>query len=397
MGGAHAAPELDQALQSRPLRSDRTLITDLLYGTLRHLIFLETALRPRLRAPDRLPARVRHGLLLGSYEVLVRGTPIHAAVDQWVETIKSVAPQFAGLANAVLRRITLPRKAKISEQLSLPSWLYDEFTEGLGAEVADRSARAMLEAGPLWLASMRTGAQRRLEAEGCEVRPGPLADTFAVRCPSPLRRLSAFRNGLVQPQNPSSRLPALLLKVSRGERVLDLAGGGGVKAAQLAAQGADVVSVDLDPARLRRAEENFARLGLQARHIQADLTTVPKLAPAMKVLLDAPCSGSGTLRGHPEIKLRLKSQDLPKLARLQSILLSTAAALTSSGGTLVYAVCSLTRAEGPEVVRTLLETAADFEAEPLALPLPHRTTPYGSFLLPEAGLDGFFVARLRRG
>ena len=394
--GAFAAPELDRALRTWPARRDRALITDLVYGTVRHLVYLEACLEVRLRAPGKLPARVMNALYCGSYEILVRGTPRRAAVNEWVATLKALEPAFSGLANAVLRRVDEPEALPPHQQLSLPRWLHGSFVDALGEELAERSGRAMLTPEPLWLSALREGAREQLEAEGCTVRSGPVVDSLAVRCPKPVYSLGPFKAGLVQPQNPASRLPVMVLDARPGERVLDLAGGGGVKAAQLAAAGARVVSVDRDRGKLARAQANFDRLGLHGEHVHADLTTAPPLPAARGVLLDAPCSGSGTLRGHPEIKLRLRPGDLDGLSRLQSTLLQTAAALTLPGGRLVYAVCSLTAEEGPEVVKAFTEAVADFAVVPAPIPVPHRSTRYGTFILPENGLDGFFVARLER-
>jgi 16S rRNA (cytosine967-C5)-methyltransferase len=201
----------------------------------------------------------------------------------------------------------------------------------------------------------------------------------------------------VQPQNPASAWVVAALDAGPGERVLDLASGRGVKAAQLAAAGARVEAAEADPAKVEQARANLARLGLEVEHRVADLRTVPlDLEPARHVLLDAPCTGTGTLRGHPELATRLAPADVTDRAVLQDRLLDTAAALVAPGGHLVYAVCSLTREEGPERVAALRDRTPAFRPEPLQPPVPHLPAGDGVFLLPEGGLDGFFVARLRR-
>ena len=188
----------------------------------------------------------------------------------------------------------------------------------------------------------------------------------------------------------------LTLNAQANERVLDLASGNGVKAAQLASGGADVVSAELDPQKVKRAKLNLKRLGLSAQHHVQDLTKKTGLEPAQKVLLDAPCSGTGTLRGHPEIKLRLEPKDVLELAALQSKLLETAADLCLPGATLLYAVCALTSQESVGCINTFLNTHKDFEVEPFEPPVPHLSTAQGSFILPTAGLDGFFISKLKR-
>jgi 16S rRNA (cytosine967-C5)-methyltransferase len=128
----------------------------------------------------------------------------------------------------------------------------------------------------------------------------------------------------------------------------------------------------------------------------ADLTGVPDLEPARRVLLDAPCTGTGTLRGHPEIKLRLSPADIDSVAALQRRLLDTAAALTAPDGRLVYAVCSLTPAEGEEQAAAFVARHHGFTARALRPEVPHHATPHGAYLLPVDGLDGFFVSVLER-
>ena len=225
---------------------------------------------------------------------------------------------------------------------------------------------------------------------------GPVAGTLRVRPGRPLAGLRAFREGMVQPQNPASAWVAAALDAGPGDRVLDLASGRGVKAAQLAAAGARVEAVEADAAKVEQARANLARLGLEVEHRVADLRSVPPhLEPARHVLLDAPCTGTGTLRGHPELASRLGPEDVTDRAALQDRLLDTAAELTAPGGRLVYAVCSLTREEGPERIAALRARRPAFQPEPLRPPVPHLAAGDGVFLLPDDGLDGFFVARLR--
>ncbi len=394
--GAFLAPTLRSALDASDLEGmDRSFVTDLSYGTLRRLDWIDAALAPRLRAPERLPERTRAALRLGTYDLLVRGTPRHAAVHAWVEAVKADEPKLAGLANAVLRRVEVPRGADDLRRI-VPAWLAERFEAAVGPEAAERAARAMLEPGPMWLRSYDERAAASLAADGCEVRPGPIEGTLRVRAPLPLDRLRAYRDGLVQPQNPASTLPVLALEVRRGERVLDLAAGNGIKTAQLAASGAAVTAVDVDPRKEAARRSNLARLGLEAEHLTADLTRPVGQPAAEAVLLDAPCTGTGTLRGHPEIKLRLAPQDVDRAAARQRAMLDTAAALTAPGGRLVYAVCSLTDTEGEVQIRAFLERHADYRSESVTCPVPHVPAGAGVYVLPEDGLDGFYLARLRR-
>jgi 16S rRNA (cytosine967-C5)-methyltransferase len=393
-------PSLRLALRAHPEREARAFVTDVCYGALRWRITLEGALAARLEAPERLPNRVRDVLLAGAYERLVRGTPDHAAVHAWVEAVNRGPPRerpLAGLVNAVLRRVDLA-DVQGDAALSLPPFLASRFRVLLGADDAARAAHGMRQPAPLWLtASDPERAAASLAAQGARARPGPVPGSLAVQAPLPLERLAAFEHGLVQPQNPASLAVVAACAAGPGERTLDLCGGNGVKAAALAARGAEVTSVEIDPEKVEAAKRNLRRLGVAVTHRVADLRTLPAgIDPAASVLLDAPCSGTGTLRAHPEITLRLSEAALAELTRLQAALLDTAAGLTAPGGLLVYAVCSLTPEEGPEQVEAFVNRHPEFEPVKPNLPLPARDVGPGAVIVPLEGLDGFFVAALRR-
>jgi 16S rRNA (cytosine967-C5)-methyltransferase len=402
--GAHASAALDRALAALPRAEDRAFATDVVYGTLRWLPALDAALSARLRDPDALPPRVRAALRAGAFERTVRGTPAHAAVHAWVEAIKrGGGPEraLAALVNAVLRRVDLADAARLggpAAAVALPPALWHHLEAALGTEAAATAARAMLAPAPLWLTALADGAVRALEAEGAEVRTGPLPTSWSVRPRRPLAALSAFRDGLVQPQNPSSAAVVAALGDVRGQRVLDVGSGHGVKAAQLAAAGADVIAVELDARRAEVGRRNLGRLGYTVRHVVADATEALDAVPLVDAaLLDAPCTGTGTLRGHPEIKLRWSAADLDRARQRQAAMLRQVAARVRPGGRLLYAVCALGREEGEGVVADFLSGAADWRALPVDLPLPSHPAAVGVRILPSPeGLDGFYVALLAR-
>ena len=430
LAGEFLAPTLRSVLDASDLEGvERSQVTDLVYGTVRRLQQIDAHLAPLLKQPGKLPPRVLAALRLGVLDLLYRHTPPHAAVSEWVEVVKAEAPGLAGLTNAVLRGLER-RAAKSSGQaptatpspldpvadLSLPTWLWQELRGALGAGPALDAAEGMLEPEPLWLTAFAPEANASLVADGCEVaelsgeRDYPAS--LRVRSPVPLDRLAAYRNGLVQPQNPTSLLAAKVMGARAGQVVFDLASGSGVKSAVLASTGASVTAVELVKRRTRAAIANLARLRLEVTHLTADLVGMsatellakaaaangwaePRLADA--VLLDAPCSGTGTLRGHPEIKLRLQPADLKQLAAAQAAMLVTAAGMVAPGGTLLYAVCALTRAEGPGVVDAFLARHAEYQPVPLAVDFPTVTAGgAGIFVLPVSGYDGFYLAKLRR-
>ena len=395
-GEAFAAPALDHALTraSLPAR-DAGLCTHLVYGTLRYAPLLEAALSGLLRGET--PPKVRALLLAGAFEKLVLGTPPHAVVSEYVNLAKTgFGPP--GLVNAVLRRVAAP--AQLEPEATLPVWLAEEYRQAYpGREAA--VLRDLLEPQPLWLRLTPAGRESLL-AEGSRLEGVHAGDVVRVQLNRPLRETEAYTQGWAQPINPASfacvrALGDLEGGELDGARVLDLAGGAGIKAAMLASGGARVTSVDRAASKHRAAQENLERLGLEVGFFSADLSRPPALPPADYVLLDAPCTGSGTLRSHPEIKLRLTPEVVQRAAAAQRQLLAVAAGLTAPGGVLVYSVCSVTQAEGPQLVQRFLADHPAFRPE--ALPeLLVETVPSGSGVLtvPLEGIDGFFIARLRR-
>jgi 16S rRNA (cytosine967-C5)-methyltransferase len=390
-GGAFASRLLATSLDHHT-SLDKSFITDGLYGTLRNYRYLEFCLKPHLARPDKLPTDVLLALQAASYEILFRATPRHAVVNEWVEIVKQKQPRLAGLVNAVLRKV---EDVKTSEDVkySVPEFLYQDW-EALFADDASHVARSMNEPEPLWLYAYDARAQASLEAEGCEVLAGPLENTCAVKPSKALTQLAAYKEGFIQAQNPSSVWITSLLDPQPNERVLDLCSGNGIKAAQLSKAGSSVIAVEIDARKVAQAKQNLNRLHLKAQHITHDLTKPLELESATKVLLDAPCTGTGTLRGHPEIKLRLKPDDVQKLAALQKKLLTTTSSLVAPNGVLVYAVCALTKAEGVETVEWFLKENKRFSPQPFTCPLPNIGTEFGCYILPYEGLDGFFVAKL---
>lgn len=389
-GGKFAAPALDRALRAAHLPArDAGLATHIVYGTLRHTPSLKAALAPLLSGETH--PKVWAVLLAGTFEKFHLGTPLHAVVNEYVNLTRSARLGPHGLVNAVLRRV----ERLDTPAHELPEWLAGVYRDVFGAQ-AGKVMADLLQPQPLWLSVSDAGAQT-LQAEGATLIRS-VQDVDAVNLPGSLRESQAFGRGQVQPINPASLACVDALGDVAGQRVLDLAGGAGVKAAMLAARGAQVSSVDVADFKHEAARANLKRLGLSAEFITHDLTQPPlNLSPASFVLLDAPCTGSGTLRSHPEIKLRLTEQDVDELAALQARMLPNAAALVEPGGVLVYSVCSVMPQEGPRVVEHFLREHPEFspEAAP-ALEIPVIPSGPGVTTLPLDGIDGFFIARMRR-
>lgn len=386
-----AAPALDSALSQAHLPArDAGLATHIVYGTLRHITALRQALALILK--DETHPRTLALLLAATFEKLHLNTPTHAVVNEYVNLARRGRLAPAGLVNAVLRRV---EAVTLSPAQELPDWLADSYRHAYG-ERAEGIFAELLTPQPLWL-SLSDAGVAALEAEGSVITPGPQG-VDRVELSRPLRQTAAYARGQAQPINPASLACVDALGDVAGQRVLDLAGGAGVKAAMLAARGGQVTSVDIAGYKHQAAKGNFKRLGLSGEFITHDLTQPLAIAPAPFVLLDAPCSGTGTLRSHPEIKLRITPQTVSDMAALQRQMLEQSAGLVEAGGVLVYSVCAVTRQEGPRLVDAFLTAHPEFAPEAVPdIEVPHQKTGEGILTIPEGGIDGFFMARLRKG
>ncbi len=370
---------------------DRAAAHRLAATVLRRAGTLDAVLEPHLnRAP---PDAVRLILRLGAAQLLLLDTPAHAAVATSVALARAqkLAP-FAGLVNAVLRRVAEGGPAVLAEldgpRLDTPGWLWASW----GAE-ARAIALAHQREAPLDL-TVKPG----VEVEGGLVLPGG-----SVRLPAGTRvtDLPGLAAGDFWVQDAAAAFPARLLAALPGEHVADLCAAPGGKAAQLAATGAHVFAVDSSEKRLPRLRENLARLALAAEIVCADALTWRPPASLDAVLLDAPCSATGTIRRHPDLPHIKRAADLPALTAGQDSLIEAAAAMLRPGGRLVYAVCSLQPEEGVHRAsgagRFGLAPSPFSEAELVALPEARmsggflRTTP--SMWQERGGMDGFFCAR----
>ena len=389
---------LEEALETLPPLDarDRAAAHRLAAAILRRLGSLDAALEPYLaKAP---PPPVRQVLRLGAAGLLLLGTPAHAAVATAVALARArgLAP-FAALVNAVLRRLATAGPAALAEldgpRLDTPPWLWSAW--GV-------AARAIAEA------HQREAPLDLTVAPGATAPPGGLhLPTGSWRYPPGTRvtELAGFAAGGFWVQDAAAALPACLLAPRPGERVLDLCAAPGGKTAQLAAAGAEVTAVERDPARLARLRDNLARLHLSATLVCADAMRWQPPRPADAVLLDAPCSATGTIRRHPDIPYLKHPRALGALTAQQDRLLEAAAAMLRPGGRLVYAVCSLQPEEGAAraaAAGTRLALRPDpVRAEELA-GLADAITPEGwvrttpALWAEHGGMDGFFLARFIR-
>jgi 16S rRNA (cytosine967-C5)-methyltransferase len=363
---------------------------------------LETLLKKPL--PDSA-TRARNALRLGAAQLLFLETPPHAAVHQTVALFggRQLA-RYRGLANAVLRRLADTRAPGTPEatRLNTPDWLWDAWSTAYGDEVAQAIAAAHLTEAPLDITAARDPEiwRKKLEAE---LLPNGTLRRAAGGDPT---TLPGFAEGAWWVQDAAAALPVRLLAARPGETVIDLCAAPGGKTAQLAVAGAAVTAVERAPARLKRMRGNLDRLGLDATLVAADACGWRPDDPADAVLLDAPCSATGTIRRHPDIAWLKTPDDVVRLTALQDRLLRAAVDMLRPGGRLVYATCSLQPEEGPGRIAALLATGAPVAPDPVT---PEELPGLEDAILPDGavrtlpcqwtargGLDGFYIARLRR-
>ncbi|MDQ3917464.1 MAG: 16S rRNA (cytosine(967)-C(5))-methyltransferase RsmB [Acidobacteriota bacterium] len=445
--GAFAAPLLAGLPEEEMSAEDRGLCHALVLGVLRRQLWLDRLVEHFAgRASERLDAPVRRALRLGLYQLrLLTRVPARAAVNESVNLtyaarLRSAAP----FVNAVLRRaarepdydpaaeIKDPLE-RIAVETSHPAWLVRRWASAFGSEEVESLARANNDPAP---ASFRVNTLRcesdplikRLRVAGVRVEPSRVApDGWRAEggaCASNVSASAALRpdasavlradvsamlrslagEGLIYLQDEASQLVAHVLGARAGERVLDVCAAPGSKTTHVAALAGDralVVAGDLHGQRLRVVGESCERLGV--RSVQTVALDAEEALPFAgetfeRVLVDAPCTGTGTLRHNPEIRWRLTPASIGELASVQRRILAEAARVLKRGGRLVYSTCSVEREENEEVVAALLGSRADFEqveAAPAPAPLllpsgAARTWPHRD------DVDGFFVAALRK-
>lgn len=392
---------------------DRAFARLIVMTVLRHKGELDAAIGAFLAKP--LPAdggRIAPILLSAAAQLLLLETPPHAAISLAVDQCRaeSKTQRFAGLANAVLRRVSVEGKEKLSGLdrvvANIPAWMLSRWRKAYGEALARDIALASLGEAALDLSV-------KDDAQGWAARLGGVAlPTGSVRLPRPSRveDLEGFADGTWWVQDAAAALPARLLGNVAGLRVADLCAAPGGKTAELAAAGAKVTAVDLSADRLTRLKENLARLALEAEVVEADVAAWSPADPFDAVLLDAPCSATGTIRRHPDILHLKRKDDTSDRTALQRRLLERAIALVRPGGLVVYCTCSLEPEEGVDLIAAFLASGTGVERVPIAAGEAgieaDWLTPEGDLRTlpchlarPEpglSGLDGFFATRLRR-
>ncbi|MCP4561676.1 MAG: methyltransferase domain-containing protein [Bosea sp.] len=299
-------------------------------------------------------------MVAAAAQLLFLDVPDHASVDLAIRQLHEDArsSRYASLGNAVLRRLAREREAILADLDPLtdtPDWLRESWTQTYGPEVAEAIAAAHAEEPPLDLTVKSDPAGWAAKLDGIVLPTG----SVRLRGREAVTGLPGFAEGEWWVQDAAAALPARLLNVRPGERVADLCAAPGGKTVQLAQAGAEVVAVDRSGPRLRRLKANLERLGLSAEVVTADVAAF-EAEPFDAVLLDAPCSATGTIRRHPDVAWTKRPEDVDKLAALQARLLDQAARLTKPSGRLIYCTCSLERAEGEAQIEAFLARNTSF-------------------------------------
>ncbi|MCE5232921.1 MAG: 16S rRNA (cytosine(967)-C(5))-methyltransferase RsmB [Mizugakiibacter sp.] len=412
LGGASLREVGERVAPRLPDPRDRALLTALLAEGARWWLRYDRALDRLLEQPLRTREPALHALLvLGLVQLEVMGLAPYAAVAASVEAARALKrPRFAGLVNAVLRRWQRERAthlaaldADAATRHAHPAWLIDALRADWPAE-AERVLAANNAAAPPMLRVNRRRAAREgvidaLREAGVAVRPHAwLADALVLEASTDVARLPGFAQGTFAVQDGAAQLAADLLDAHAGMRVLDACAAPGGKACHLLERAdVELLALEREPARLARVRQNLERLGLAAELRAGDAGDPPAWwdgRPFERILIDAPCSATGVIRRRPDVKLHRRAADIPALAAGQARLLAALWPLLAPGGRLLYATCSLLRAENRAVTDGFLATHADACAVTPALPAGRADGPGWQLLPGDDGLDGMYYAVL---
>jgi 16S rRNA (cytosine967-C5)-methyltransferase len=381
---------------------DRAFARALAMVTLRRLGPIDRMLAPRLQREP--PEQVRMILRLGAAQLFWLDVPAYAAVDSIVAMTGSLRETraFKALVNAVLRRLGRDGPPADDPAELAPPWLFARWRAAYGDAEA-KALAAVIAEEPATDLTARDPADAPALAEALEaiVLPG---GSLRRAARGRIEDWPGFTEGRWWVQDAAAAIPARILDPKPGEAVLDLCAAPGGKALQIAAAGATLTAVDRSPARLRRLAETLTRTGLAAESIAADGEKWDDGRQFDAVLLDAPCTASGTFRRNPDVLWTLRPGDIASLAGVQSRLFDSAARRVKPGGRLVYCTCSLETEEGESQVRAFLKRHPEFTTVRIApgdggAPAASVTKEGWLRLLPhhlEGGMDGFFVARFVR-
>ncbi|MBL4781037.1 MAG: 16S rRNA (cytosine(967)-C(5))-methyltransferase RsmB [Porticoccaceae bacterium] len=404
-------------LMAEVVERDRPLLQDLSYGTLRWYPRINTLLNTLVEKPFRAKDRDIHVLLACAlYQLMETRIPDHAAVNETVAALKKLKKPWAkGLVNGVLRRFIRERESLVEQlqgrdeyRAAHPKWLCRRIEEAWPQQAA-AIFTANNKSGPMTLRVNKRRQSRddyldTLQTAGIEAWATTFSeDGVQLQKATGVDALPGFADGLLSVQDEAAQLATQLLELEPGQRVLDACCAPGGKTCHILEREpklAELVALDIDEARLDRVKENFARLNVKAKLVAADAAATSQWWDGQlfdRILLDAPCSATGVIRRHPDIKLLRKPDDIARLAELQAELLDALWPLLKSGGKLLYATCSILPEENDASIAGFIARQSDAEVLNISVEIG-RQTPLGRQLLPTIdGHDGFYYALLCKG
>ncbi|MGR5066668.1 16S rRNA (cytosine(967)-C(5))-methyltransferase RsmB [Photobacterium sp. DNB22_13_2] len=401
-----ALPAAQQDIKER----DHALLQEICYGVLRWLPRLESVTQQLMDKPLKGKQRVFHHLILvGLYQLGYMRIPAHAAVAETVNATKNLKkPQLRGLINAILRNYQRQQESLDQQAISHdagryghPGWLL-KLLKASYPEQIDSITTANNTKAPMWLRVNRQHHSRDayrtlLDEAGIETDIHTEApDALKLHAPCDVSKLPGFADGWVSVQDAAAQLSVEYLQPQAGELILDCCAAPGGKTAHIMERQPDtqVVAIDCDDNRLKRVHDNLQRLNLTAQVLCADARYPDKWWQGElfdRILLDAPCSATGVIRRHPDIKWLRRADDIAALAQLQSEIVDAMWQQLKPGGTLVYATCSITPQENSEQVKAFLERTVDAE-----LIGSDRQQPGRQILPGEQDMDGFYYAVMHK-
>ena len=386
---------------------DRALVEAIVFTALRQRARFDAALEAWLAKPLGARDHELRALLHAGFAQLSLGMPDHAVVAATVDAARALGrPHQAGLVNAVLRRAQREGLPAAGDEAAWPRWLAQRIRTDWPGQ-ADAIFAASAEEAPMWLrvharATTRDGYLERLHEAGIDGQvDASLPDAIRLEAALPVQQLPGFDDGVVSVQDGAAQRVADALSPRPQARVLDACAAPGGKAAHLAERDPSlrITALDVDPRRVRRMQDGFARLKLDIEAAAADATRPDTWwdgVPFDAILLDAPCSATGIVRRQPDVLLHRRETDIAALVDAQATLLDAAWPMLAAGGTLLYATCSILREENAAQVEAFLARTPDAALDPLDASFGHDTG-LGSQRLPgEGGMDGFFYARLQK-
>jgi 16S rRNA (cytosine967-C5)-methyltransferase len=397
--------------------NDRAFSNAIVLATLRHYGEIEDILKPLMKRA--LPGRAhlaRALLYIGVAQIVFLKVAPHAAINETVSATGRREQPFRGLINAVLRRVVDAMPVTPAPLNALPEWMVESWQTAYGDTRCAAIAEIVQKLPPIDLQFVSADAAEKFRAafdaahtpDTEDTRPTRLItladDCLRVENAGAVEKLPLFGDGLWWVQDIAASLPTRLMhKTPAGADVLDICAAPGGKTLQLAARGAAVTALDISGARMKRLQDNLARTGLTAERVTTDFMAWEAGRTWQHILLDAPCSATGTLRRHPDLKLNRGPNSAQHMAKKQADMLDKAATLTAENGYLMFCVCSLEPAEGEDSAAAFLARHPEFEQVPLnAAHLPAgfeaalnangglRTTP--EMLAEHGGCDGFYAA-----